>query len=907
MGPRYGLLVGLIPASITFSISGGMAMGKIRPTYLRCEYRVNPMGIDSTEPRLSWLLESIGQEERGQIQSAYRILVASSRENVEKDIGDLWDTGKVESNRTSQIAYSGKPLRSGMECWWKVMVWDKDGEPSDWSEPARWTMGLLDPSDWKAKWIGYDAPWEGFGTELPPLPFLRKEFSIGKGIKRAILYVSALGSCEVRLNGQRVGEDIFIPGWSYFRKRAYYRAYDVTDLLKVGRNAIGAILADEWYAGFCGGWGKRNAYGGEPRLLLQLSMDFQDGTEGVLVSDGTWKAKYGPILEADFYMGETYDARREMPGWDSPGFDDSDWEPVAVTDKVGIQLTSHPGEPVRKLMELRATSMHEPKPGVFVFDMGQNMVGWARIKVKGERGRRITLRFAEVLNPDGTIYRENLRRARCTDTYICKGEGEEIWEPGFTFRGFRYVEVTGYPGRPPLDAVTGVVVGSDVPIVGSFECSNPLVNRLLQNIIWSLRGNYLEVPTDCPQRDERQGWTGDAQIFARTASYLADISAFMTKWLIDLNDSQRDDGAYPDVAPFTGAGFGTPAWGDAGIIIPYILYLVYGDKRIIERYYERMARYIDYLIRNSRDLLRPDHGYGDWVPAGAETPKDVLATAYFAYVSKLMSEMAEAIGRKEDGDRYRDLFEKIKDAFNKAYVLPDGRIKGETQTCYVLALYLDLLPESLRPLALNHLVSDIERRDWHLSTGFVGTRMLLPVLSRFGRDDVAYRLFLQETYPSWLYPVKHGATTIWERWDSWREDRGFQDPGMNSFNHYAFGSVGEWIFSTVVGIDTDGPGFRRIRIHPHLDGLDFVRARYKSIAGEIGVEWRKRGDKLEVDLLIPVNAKATVYLPAKGPEYVLEGGVRADLKEGIAFLRMEEGRAVYEIGSGSYSFVVEGY
>ena len=1046
-------------------------MGGLKPKDLRCEYRKDPLGIEVPDPRLSWVVEATDPDDRGQRQTAYRILVASSRENLDKDIGDLWDTGEVKSGETVQVPYGGKSLGSGMECWWKVKVWDKDGNPSEWSEPARWTMGLLKREDWKAKWIGYDEPaeWEerlltfegcrwiwspegdprheapvgtryfrrsfelpsdrrvtrariiltaddqftlyvngeeaargdswqrpevvdvtskvrpgknvvavaaansggpagllgklvvefeagepavivtdkgwkvsteeqegwrgkdfddegwkeaselgnfgvppwcvpgGLGVHVPPLPFLRKSFVLDKPVRRAMLYVSALGTCEVHINGGPVSEDRFAPGWSDFRRRAYYRTYEVTDMLRTGENCIGAVLADEWYSGYCGGWGRRNLYGGEPRLLLQLMVEFEDGTEGLVATDGTWRATYGPILEADFYMGEYYDARREMEGWDEPGYDDSDWRPVVVDEDVDLELTAHPGEPVRKVMELPAKSVKEVKPGVFIFDMGQNMVGVARLKVKGaEPGREIVLRFAEVLNPDGTLYTTNLRKARDTDAYICRGGGEEVWEPRFTFRGFRYVEVAGYPGTPPLDAVTGVVLGSDVRTTGEFECSHPLVNRLVENIRWSLRGNYLEVPTDCPQRDERQGWTGDAQIFVGTAGYLADVGSFMTKWLVDLNDGQREDGAYPDVAPATGSGFGTPAWGDAGVIVPYTLYRLYGDRRVLERYYDRMVRYIDYLVRNSRDRLRPEVGYGDWVPAGAETPKDLLATAYFAYVVGLISEMAEALGRREDAERYRKLFEEIKGAFVRAYVRPDGRIKGDTQTAYALALDLDLLPEDLRPLALEHLVSDIEGRGWHLSSGFVGTRHLMSALSKLGRTDVAYRLLLQESYPSWLYMIRMGATTIWERWDGYTEERGFQTPDMNSFNHYAFGSVGEWLFRTVAGIEPLEPGFGRILVRPQIgDGLSFVRARYGSIRGPIEVEWKVEGSKLALSVAIPANTTAEVHLPARDPATVTEGGVPAERAEGVRLLRVENGVAIYEVASGRYRFGAE--
>ncbi|MCS7223352.1 MAG: glycoside hydrolase family 78 protein [Armatimonadetes bacterium] len=893
-------------ATMVFFGKGGLEVSRLRPTDLTCEYRYHPLGIEERAPRLGWICLPLSPNDRGLFQTAYQIQVATSAEKLKKDTPDLWDSGKVVSSQMNQIPYAGQPLHSRMECYWRVRVWDQDDQVSEWSPIARWTMGLLDKTDWTAQWIGYDAP---FSTEkkddliLPPPPFLRKEFRLTGKVVKAFLYVSALGSCEVRINGKRVSDDYFIPGWSDFRKRAYYRTYEVTDLLTEGDNAIGAVLIDDWYSGYCGGWGKRDLYGGQPRLRVQLEVQMEDGTVETIATDGSWKATYGPILEADFYHGQTYDSRREMPGWDQPGFDDQQWEPVVVSEDIDLALTSHPGPPVRKVAEIAAKSLSEPQPGLFIYDMGQNMVGVVRLRIRNApAGTRVQLRFAEMLNPDGTLYTTNLRRARNTDTYICRGDPEEVFEPRFTFRGFRYVEVTGYPGRPSLDAVIGIVFHSDVPMVGDFQCAHPLVNRLIENIRWGLRGNFLEVPTDCPQRDERQGWTGDAQIFAPTAAYLSDIAAFMTKWLIDLNDGQREDGAYPDVAPVTGAGFGTPAWGDAGIVIPYVLYRTYGDTRVIERYYDRMTRYIEYLKANSDGFLRPDIGYGDWVPAGPPTPRDVLATAYFARVTHLMSEMAAAIGKQDDAQAYQQLFDQIAHAFVNAYVSPDGKIKGETQTAYALALDLDLLPEDKRALALHHLVADIEGRGNHLSTGFVGTLHLMSALTKLGRTDVAYRLLLQETYPSWLYMVRMGATTIWERWDSWTEERGFQDPGMNSFNHYAFGSVGEWIFSTVGGIAAEEVAFRRVRIQPQPNGLSPVKARYRSPSGTITVEWTVSNNTFNLMLEIPPNVVASVYLPTESADQVAESGGSALQSPGVRLLRKEGDSIVFEVSSGRYHF-----
>jgi alpha-L-rhamnosidase len=528
----------------------------------------------------------------------------------------------------------------------------------------------------------------------------------------------------------------------------------------------------------------------------------------------------------------------------------------------------------------------------------------------------VTIRHAEALNPDGTIYTTNLRFARATDSYVLKGEGEEVYEPRFTFHGFRYVEVTGYPGEPPLEAITGCVVHSATPPSGSFECSSPMVNKLQSNIVWGQRGNFLSIPTDCPQRDERLGWMGDAQVFVRTASFNMDVSSFFEKWMVDVEDAQSSEGAFPDVAPLLPGlslmdlSKGAPAWGDAGVIVPWTVYRTYNDTRIVERHYDAMTRWMDYLREANPNLLRKNrmgNNYGDWLsPKGDRTPKDLLATAYWAYDARLMAEMAGAIGREEDSPRYEELFEGIKGAFNTAYVAPDGRIAGDTQTCYVLALHMDLLPPDLRAAAAGHLLRAIEREDWHLSTGFVGVGYLLPVLTEIGRADVAYRLLNNVSFPSWGYAIKHGATTIWERWDGWTEENGFQTPNMNSFNHYSLGSVGEWLYRYVAGIDLDParPGYERIVIRPRPGGgLSWARGEYDSIHGKIISGWRLEGDRFELKIVIPANATATVYVPASEKSGVVESGTPIEHAAGVEFLRMDDEEVVLAVGSGSYEFI----
>jgi alpha-L-rhamnosidase len=717
-----------------------------------------------------------------------------------------------------------------------------------------------------------------------------------------------LGLYELHINGQRVGEDYFTPGWTDYTKRVYYQTYDITSLLVQGENAIGAILADGWYTGYLGFGRKREHYGSEPRLFAQLEIEYTDDTRQTIVTDKSWKANYGPHLEADFLMGEIYDARRQMSGWNMPGFDDVGWKPVAVGTELKPVIQSYPGVTVRQTQQIKSVKITEPEKGAYVFDMGQNFAGWVRLKVTGKAGTKVVLRFAEMLNPDGTIYTTNLREARCTDKYILSGKGEEIWEPGFTFHGFQYVEITGLPAKPSLDTITGIVVHSVTPPAGTFECSNPMVNQLQRNIVWGQRGNFIEIPTDCPQRDERLGWTGDAQIFVRTATYNMDVSAFFTKWLVDLEDAQTKEGAFPDVAPHKVAmGSGVAAWGDAGVICPWTIYKVYDDKRVVEKHYESMKKWIAYLKKNSKDLLRPAYGYGDWVAVGSNTPKDVIATAYFAYSTRLVAKTAAVLGKDEDAKKYKALFRQIREAFNKAYVSEDGRIKGDTQTCYAMGIYFDLLAVDKRELAAKHLVDAIRKKNWHLSTGFVGLSYLLPALSQTDNLDVAYRLLNNETFPSWGYSIKNGATTIWERWDGWTEDKGFQDPGMNSFNHYAFGSVGRWMFGVVAGIDTDGPGYKRIIIDPQPGGgFSYAKASYESIHGQVKSFWEIKDSRFTLKITIPANTTATVYVPAAKPESVAESGIPAAMSEGVKFLQMEAGKAVYEVGSGDYVFVSEG-
>ena len=962
----------------------GLCSAAVVTKNLRCEYLTGPLGIDATSPRLSWILTS---DQRGEKQTAYRVLVASSAKLLDQNQGDLWDSGKVVSDESSQIVYVGRPLLSRQSCFWKVQAWDLDGKPGAWSSIAQWQMGLLTPADWQAQWITAQSPAsnadaslvirratyeavensgvadvtaalarqvkgnrlsvqvnnESLGVDpaenlvkrlhveyelsgksmtkeidenqtlvLPEdsktVPYLRKAFALKSPVQRAVLYATALGLYEVQINGQRVGDHVLAPDWTDYRKRVRYQAYEVTSLLKRGDNAIGALLANGWFSGKIGN-GANAFFGKMPAFCAQLEVTYADGRTEKIVTDASWKSHRSPILASDFMLGEDYDARLEVKGWAQPSLDECDWTMVGVRNESSRQLDAQVMEPVRKVIELKSKTVTEPKAGNWVYDLGQNMVGVVRLKISAPAGTKVTLRHAEMLNDDGTIYTKNLRGAPSVDHYVCKGTGTESWEPRFTFHGFRYVEISGLPKAPKLDAVTGVVITSDTPKTGEFTCSDPRINQLQSNIEWGQRGNYISIPTDCPQRDERLGWMGDAQVFIRTATYNADVAAFFTKWMVDVDDGQTPAGSFADVNPNTMSCYSVPAWGDAGVICPWTIYQIYGDKRMLEQHLPAMTKWVDYLHLHSTNLLRDkDRGndYGDWLSIQADTPKDLIGTAYFAYSAHLLAKSCRALGQDEEAEKYEKLFEEIKMAFNQAYVAADGRIKGNTQCVYAMALKFELLPENLRAKAAQYLEQDIKAKGGHLSTGFVGVSYLLPVLTQAGKADTAYSLLLQDSFPSWLFSVKHGATTIWERWDGWTPDKGFQNPGMNSFNHYSLGSCGEYLFGGIGGIQPASPGYKTIQIKPVIrSGLTWAKTSYDSINGKIATAWNRAGQRLTLEVVVPANTTATIYVPTKDAAGVTESGKAVAKAGGVKFLRNDNGSAVFEVGSGTYKFASE--
>lgn len=911
---------------------------------LKTEYKINPT-IETQNPRLSWELQSI---ERNQNQTAYQIKVSSSLTNLNEGKADIWDSGKVPSDHTNQIEYAGNPLKIKSIYFWKVKAWDKDGKASQWSNIATWETGLMGKQNWQAKWIGNDLTALGKGEvyHLPPAPYFRKQAILNGDIKKARLYVTALGLYEFYINGKRIGKDYFTPGWTDYDQRVYYQTYDVTANLKKGENAFGSLISEGWYAGYLGysllvqNPVVKNFYGKVPLLKAQIEVEYTNGKKEIIATDDSWKSNHGAMVEADILNGETYDSRLEFKNWTKPDFKEVGWKNAQIyPDKADRALQIYPGDPVQIYTELKPKSVVGRAEGKYIFDLGQNFAGNIRLKVKGQAGDKIVLKYGEVLFPNGDLMTENLRMARATDTYILKGDPNgETYMPRFTYHGFQYVEVSGFKEKPSLDAITGVVLTSSTPEVGSFTTDNKMINQLYHNITWTQRSNYFDVPTDCPQRDERLGWTGDAQAYVKSATFNTDISAFFTKWLVDLNDAQRADDTYPIYAPAPNlrtTDTYSPGWSEAGIICPYTIYKTYGDTRVIKKFWPNMQAYLKFLEQKSKgeyvfkeasfEDISPKGGFGDWLSVGKKTPPDMLATMYYAYVSSMMAEMAKAIGKNEDAEKYELIFSKIKEAFLKHYADADGKFKtnaaaygdgkgyvdgemgfeGSTQTAYANAIYMDLLNPNLQEKAGNWLVELIENNGGKLSTGFLGVKPLLPALSETEHSDEAYKLLLSTTYPSWGFEVINGANTIWERWNSYIKGEGFtNNAGMNSFNHYAFGSINEWFFGNAAGIKVDEPGFKTFIIKPEIakEGIGYVQAKYHSINGEIVSSWKKVGDHINMQIIVPVNTKASVFIPTTQPTQVMENDNLIKNQKDVKWVDFKNGYLNIELGSGTYNF-----
>jgi len=1045
---------------------------------LRCEYRENPKGIDEVQPRLSWQIDA--GNARGVRQSAYRVLVASTPALLKKNVGDLWDSGQTSSDQSTQVSYAGKPLASRQTCFWKVRVYNQDGEASAWSMPAEWTMGLLQASDWQAKWIGKDEAeqdnrldacmWIGYpegmqGVNAAPglryyrrvfdLPadrklrraalclagdnsfecwvngekvmsghsfsaaveadiaarlcpgrnaiavkvdnageapnpaglvgtltlafdsgaptvlatdarwktakaeaaqwqqaafddtawqpanvlgpvgmkpwgdvtraddrrlaarMLRKVFTATKKIARATVYVSGLGLSELYLNGEKVGDAVLSPGCTHYTKRVFYVTYDVTRRLRSGENAVGLWLGNgRFYSPRANAPTKTVGYG-YPKALLQLEIDYADGTRDTVVSDGTWRLTAdGPITANNEYDGETYDALRELPGWAATGFDDAAWPLAQLVEAPGGVLSAQMAEPIRVTGTIKPVALAEPQPGVFIYDMGQNMVGWCRLSVRGPAGTIIQLRHAETLQADGTLYLANLRGAKVTDRYTLKGKGREVYEPRFTYHGFRYVEVTGFPGKPALGTLVGCVVNDDVASAGTFECSQPTINAVYRNARWGTRGNYRSMPTDCPQRDERQGWLGDRSSESKGESYLFDISALYTKWLHDMADAQRDNGSISDVCPpYWPLYNDSVTWPSTAVIAPGALLDQYGDARIIARHYPAMAKWIAHMNGYVKDGIIAKDSYGDWcVPPedpklihakdpARKTAPALLATSYFYHCLNLMSRYATLLGKADDAQRYLAEAETLKTAFNAAFYKPDlGYYDNGTQTACVLPLAFGLVPPAERGRVFGHLVEKIENETHgHVGTGLVGGQWLNRVLTAGGRADLAYGFATHTDYPSWGYMVGKGATTVWELWNG-----DTADPAMNSGNHVMLvGDLVIWLNETLAGIAPDPahPGFRHIVMRPQPVGdLAFVKASHASPYGLIRSEWTRKDGVFDWRVEVPANATATVCVPAASADCVTEGGKPLAKAKDVSLIRAESGAVVLEIGSGRYRF-----
>ena len=880
------------------------AFAKNEVGQLICEYKTDPVGIDVAKPRLSWQMTST---DNGVAQTAYEVRAAESAEKLNS--GKLiWSTGKVVSSQSVSVVYEGPALTSGSRVYWQVRVWDNKDKATTWSQVAFWEMGILKPSDWKASWITFGKPKEI--KESLPSQYFRKEFSLTKKVKSARVYATSLGFYELHLNGAKVSTDLFTPGWTSFNKRLQYQTYDVTSLLK-DNNAIGVVLGDGWYRGNLG-WSKRGAYyGNQLALLLQMQITFTDGTIEMIGSDTSWKATTeGPIRGSDIYNGETYDARLALTGWDRTGYDMGKWnDPLPFNHSTDILIAPH-GVPVKAIQELKPVRQFVTPKGEIVYDMGQNMVGWIRLKAQGKKGDQITLKFAEVLDKNGNIYTENLRDAKATDVFILKGEGTETLEPHFTFHGFRFLKVEGVTTPPALDQITGVVIHSDIKPTGNFTCSDTLINKLQHNIQWGQKGNFVDVPTDCPQRDERLGWTGDAQVFSTTAAFNFNVAAFYTKWMGDFTADQLPDGKVPHVIPdVLNGGGGATAWADASVIVPWNVYLAYGDKRILETQYPSMKAWVGYMTSRAQadHLWIGDSHFGDWLAfatthsdyPGATTEKDLIATAYYFYSTTLLSRIAAIIGQNDDVQKYKTLAAGIKESFNREFVTPNGRLVSHTQTAYALALYFNLLTPETAAKAAVYCAKDVEKFR-HLTTGFVGAPLLCKTLSQIGRDDLAFMLLNNKNYPSWLYPVLQGATTIWERWDGQKPDGTFQDKGMNSFNHYAYGAIGEWLYQHVAGIaiNENHPGYKHFYLAPHPGGgLKNAGADIVTLYGKISSSWKFENGQFFYEVEIPANTTATVILPYAKADQVQQNGqaLKGSYSQKSNDLQMT-------LGSGKYVF-----
>lgn len=922
---------------ILYTMSVGMMLFFLAPTTalaqklslqnVRTEYKTNPIGLGTTTPRFSWEIQA--NKKRNVYQSAYQVRCAANEKDLKAGKNLLWDTDWVESSQSNHITYAGKALASGERVYWQVRVKTNSAGTTAWSNATYFEVGLLSNAEWKAQWISSGVP-EDVSISTPA-PFFRKEFKLNKTVRKATAYITARGLYELSLNGEKVGDEYFTPGWTSYAKRLQYQVFDVTKNLLQGNNAVGVILGDGWYRSYFGWEGKKNLYGEKTAVLCQIKVEYTDGSSELIMTDNTWKSSTGAFLESDIYNGEKYDARKEQTGWDKVGFNDAAWQGVKVDSRDYANLVPSDGEPVKITQRLKPVRIITTPKGERVIDFGQNLVGWVSFKLKGKAGEKIILNHGEVLDADGNFYDANLRLAQAQDEYTFKGDGVENYMPKFTFHGFQFVKVEGYSGELRAEDFEACVVHSAMKPIGDFECSDTLINQLQSNIQWSVIDNTLDVPTDCPQRDERMGWTGDAQVIAPTMNFNFETASFWAKWLQDLAADQKADGSIPWVSPnvvVDGAGtgwsdgYGSTAWGDAAVIIPWSVYQTYGDVGILEQQYESMKGWEEYMIDGSGDnyIFSKGFHFGDWLAfaeyfsynynapdygyAGANTDKELIATAYYYYTTGLMQQTAEILGKDADAKRYAALRPKIKEAFNREFITATARTVSGTQTSYILPLCFGVLNEEVVDVIAQRLADDVNYFG-HLTTGFVGTPLICQALSNYGHADVAYKLLFNKRYPSWLYPVTKGATTIWERWDCIKPDGTFQTTGMNSFNHYAYGAVGMWLYETVAGLKNTTPAYKTFEVNPMLtDELTYAQATHHSMFGDIKVRWERQAEKLTMEVTVPTNTTAIVHLPTADTAQITESGKAITKVAGIV-LSTNEGTTLAKIGSGVYRFEVK--
>ena len=901
---------------------------KIAINKILCENRTNPIGIDNLTPNFTWILTSSKRNVR---QSAFQIQVSQNKILSKSNI--FWDSGKVQSEQSVHIMYSGPKLLSSKKYYWRVRVWDQNGTASKWSVINTWQMGLLNTTDWQADWIEVNSE-----TNIDrSSPLFRSEFKIAKKIESATANITSHGLYLAYINGKKIGNAYFTPGWTSYNKRLQYQTYDVTKLLQQGNNAIGAILGSGWYRGPIAWGNNTDRYGKNLALLLQVKVNYTDGTSEIIGTNKNWKTSTGDIVSSRIYQGEVIDARKEKIGWDLPGYNDKDWNFVKVEAHDKSILVATENEPIKKHETFNPIEVFTTPQGDQVLDFGQNLVGFVQVKIKGKKGDKIILNHAEVLDKNGNFYTDNLRAATQENTYILNGEGEEVFEPHFSWQGFRYVRVKGISGAINPENFIATAIYSDMKKTGSFTTSNDLINKLQHNIEWGQKGNFLDVPTDCPQRDERLGWTGDAQVFFNTAAFNMQVDNFFTKWMKDLEADQLKDGSVTNVVPNVLGEInesGSAGWADAATIIPWNMYLNFGDKTILENQYKSMEAWLNYIDNISvNNLWESGRQFGDWlyyIPEDANDKRSALtdnffiAQCFYANSIQIMIQTSQLLDKPDAVKKYTTLLKNVKKAFLNKYTTPNGGLTSNSQTAYVLALHFNMLPESLREQAAKRLADNIKSYNYHLTTGFLGTPYLCHVLTKFGYHDLAYTLLMQKTYPSWLYPVTQGATTIWERWDGQKPNGDFQDPGMNSFNHYAYGAIGDWMYKTLGGINSssekDGVGYKNIILKPHINNklvsksedkqsedeqLTMVKTNLDTYYGTISSHWKKNDNQFSMDFKIPVNTTAELHIPTNDVEKITEGKSKLQKSKDIKIIETTATEVIVSLGSGSYHFTIK--